>query len=433
MPSNTYVALDTRTLASAASSVTFTGINQNYTDLVLISSINSARGVSLDSVGIQFNSDTTTNYSYTLIQGNTSSGATSGRGTNATDIFVGNCAASSVSNNFSLTTTQIMNYKSTSTFKTILSRGGALVSAVKDTEAIVGLWRKSPEAITSITILSETGSNFNIGSTFNLYGILAEGVSPAPKATGGVVSSDSTYYYHTFASSGTFTPNQTISCDYFMVAGGGGAGATTGGGWAGGGGGAGGYRTFTSTSFTATAYAITVGGGGSGGSGSGGTGAKGGNSSLIGGAISTTTTGGGGGGTTEVNGSTKTNGQPGGSGGGGAQTQTSVSGGAGNEGGYTPVEGYAGRSTTNNPGQGGGAGGVGLDSVYGTVPTPNGVTAFNSNYYASGGYCLNVATGSQNALAFTGNGGSSRNDGTGVNVAGGNGGSGVVVIRYAKA
>jgi hypothetical protein len=429
MPTNTYDALYTNTVTVATPTVTFNTLDQTYTDLVMVITGRCSNTSTGASISIRANSDSGTNYSQLSINASSASTLTE-RYANTTGFDAGRINTANGGNtNVGTSIINLQGYSNTTTFKTMLAQSAVTNEAWPVYEA-VSTWRNTA-AITSLTITC--GYDFVVGTTFTIYGIRAEGVSPAPKATGGVVSSDSTYYYHTFASSGTFTPNQTISCDYFMVAGGGGAGATTGGGWAGGGGGAGGYRTFTSTSFTATAYAITVGGGGSGGSGSGGTGAKGGNSSVIGGAISTTTTGGGGGGTTEVNGSTKTNGQPGGSGGGGAQTQTSVSGGAGNEGGYTPVEGYAGRSTTNNPGQGGGAGGVGLDSVYGTVPTPNGVTAFNSNYYASGGYCLNVATGSQNALAFTGNGGSSRNDGTGANVAGGNGGSGIVVIRYAKA
>ena len=46
------------------------------------------------------------------------------------------------------------------------------------------------------------------------------------KATGGTVTSDSTYWYHTFTSNGTFVPNQSLSVEYLIVAGGGGGGGT---------------------------------------------------------------------------------------------------------------------------------------------------------------------------------------------------------------
>jgi hypothetical protein len=65
---------------------------------------------------------------------------------------------------------------------------------------LLGLWR-STAAITSITLYWR--SNIAVGSTFSLYGIAAEG---AAYASGGYVTSDSQYYYHTFTSSGTFTP-----------------------------------------------------------------------------------------------------------------------------------------------------------------------------------------------------------------------------------
>jgi hypothetical protein len=61
-----------------------------------------------------------------------------------------------------------MNYANTTTYKTVLSRAN---NSAAGTEAIVGLWRSSA-AITSMTVLSETG-NIAIGSTFSLYGILA--------------------------------------------------------------------------------------------------------------------------------------------------------------------------------------------------------------------------------------------------------------------
>jgi hypothetical protein len=41
------------------------------------------------------------------------------------------------------------------------------------TGAVVGLWRKTPEAITSIDVLTLTADTFSIGTTFVLYGIKA--------------------------------------------------------------------------------------------------------------------------------------------------------------------------------------------------------------------------------------------------------------------
>jgi hypothetical protein len=97
-----------------------------------------------------------------------------------------------------------------------------------------GLWNNTA-AITSLTI-AVTGASQTIGSTFYLYGI--SNVTSGSKATGGVVSSDGTYWYHTFPFSGTFTPTQSLTADYLVIAGGGGGGVHHGGG-----GGAGGLRS----------------------------------------------------------------------------------------------------------------------------------------------------------------------------------------------
>jgi hypothetical protein len=429
---NTYVALYTTTLASPAASIVFNSISQNYTDLVLVSRI--IGGTGGNDCLVRLNSDTGTNYSNTVLYGSGSSNALSTRGVNVT-YLAGNITSIETGevNNMVMS---FNNYSNTVTHKTCLTRHNSTHSG-KYVTASAGLWRNT-NAITSIEINTNNNGTWAAGTSISLYGIVAAGANPTPKATGGVISTDSLYYYHTFPSSGTFTPSQALTCDYFIVAGGGGAGATVGGGWSGGGGGAGGYRSFNSVSFASgTAYTATIGAGGNGGSGSGGTGSNGSTTSLIGGAISSSSSGGGGGGTSKENGNTQTNGAAGGSGGGAPQNTVNVNGGAGNSGGYTPVEGYAGFSNTTGgfagTGQGGGAGGIGIAGTYLLEYPFNGVVAFDGNRYANGGgarwLTADVMTGDQ----ATGNGGYSKNDGTGTNYTGGKGGSGTVVIRYLKA
>jgi hypothetical protein len=434
MANNTYVALDKKTVTSNVASIEFTTINQGYTDLVLIVNMQSSyTGDSGNGARLQFNNDTGTNYSDTNLRGSGSS-ALSYRLSNSNYIQAGLLPSSgggTPANTLGAGIINIQNYSNTTTFKTVMSRTNSVYAVV---EASVGLWR-STSAITSIKYFGD--GDILAGSTFSLYGIRAEGLTPVPKATGGVISSDSTYMYHTFTSTGNFTPSQSLTCDYFIVAGGGGAGATVGGGWSGGGGGGGGYRTFSSVSFAnGTAYTATIGAGGAGGSGSGGTGSVGSNTTLIGGAISTATSGGGGGGTSKENGNTQTNGTAGGSGGGAPQNTVNVSGGAGNSGGYTPVEGYAGFSNTTGgfagTGQGGGAGGVGIAGTYLVEYPFNGVIAFNESPYSGGGGARWLTADNMNGIPNSGNGGYSKNDGTGTNYTGGTGGSGAVVIRYAK-
>jgi hypothetical protein len=412
MPTNTYVALDKKTTTGSVSSVEFTGISAAYTDLVLV--MEYSLSAANDSVFMRFNSDTATNYSDTVISGNGTS-ATSGRDTSSSAgirISANNTAQGSGTRQTNIIS--IMNYANTTTFKTVLSR----YSSVGGAEAFVGLWRKTPEAINTITLRFAGGANFETGATFSLYGIAAQPAVSA-KATGGTITNDIQYTYHMFTSSGTFTPTQSLTCDYLVVAGG---GAT----WYDGGtdrawvagAGAGGYRYFTSQSVvSSTAYTVTIGAGGSRGTSP----TKGSNSSFIGGAISTSSTGGAQTHTENAAGINYNGGSSsGGVGGpGGAVTYT------GNEGGYTPVEGYSGGAGASGFGGGGGgssgngASGATGNSAAGGAGTSNSISG-TSVTYAAGGRGGNA--GFLNASANTGNGGGS----------GGSGGSGIVIIRYAN-
>jgi len=159
---NTYVAIATNTLGSTAASVTFSSIPGTYTDLVLI--VNSSASVA-SYISLQYNGDTATNYSVTLMRGN-GSAASSTRYASTSEIYVS--VASINTTEINNTIVQFQNYSNTTTYKTNLSRAN---NASLSTDASVGLWRNTA-AINSIKILN-TGANFAIGSTFSLYGILA--------------------------------------------------------------------------------------------------------------------------------------------------------------------------------------------------------------------------------------------------------------------
>lgn len=167
MPS-TYEPIQTTTLVSGQSSVTIGSggtIPSTYTDLVLVCSTqatSSGQGQSLE-----FNGDTAANYSTTILRGNGTTAA-SARITNNNVALLSNIAVPPTSG-FGVYIVNIQNYSNATTFKTILCRSN---NASEATEAIVNLWRKTPEAITSIKI-AITGGNFAAGSTFTLYGIKA--------------------------------------------------------------------------------------------------------------------------------------------------------------------------------------------------------------------------------------------------------------------
>jgi hypothetical protein len=73
---NTYEAIATQTLGSAAASVTFSSIPSTYTDLVLVCNFETSSNA-IAGVYIQFNGDTSTNYSSTNLIGNGSTAESS--------------------------------------------------------------------------------------------------------------------------------------------------------------------------------------------------------------------------------------------------------------------------------------------------------------------------------------------------------------------
>ncbi len=165
----TYEPIATTTLGSAAATYTFSSIPATYTDLVLIAvGTTTTDGASLT---IRFNADSTSNYSTTVVRGSGSS-ATSARGTFNTSLFLGYGTGFS-SSQITNAIMNIQNYANTTTFKTTISRvNNANGSTGVGTEANVGLWRKTPEAISSIVIGADAG-NLATGMTFTLYGIKA--------------------------------------------------------------------------------------------------------------------------------------------------------------------------------------------------------------------------------------------------------------------
>jgi hypothetical protein len=460
MATPTYEPIQTYTLSTTQSSVTFSSIS-GYTDLVLVANPIISGGTAYNLQG-WFNSDNAgTSYSATRLSG-TGSGSGSSDNVPNYPVLLFSGAVKVQTTYGSQFIIQIQNYANTSTFKTVLCRSSNAATGV---DAIINTWR-STAAVTSFSVRPEV-STFAAGSTFTLYGIANADIGA--KATGGVITYDSTYYYHTFGASGTFTPQQNLTnVDYLVIAGGGGGGNSD----QAGGGGAGGLRsTVTATGgggslesklslTSSTAYTITVGAGGSAAS-------NGVNSSIAGSGLTTiTATGGGAGGQGGISA-----GASGGSGGGGGWSQIGGTG--------TANQGYAGgtASVTNQNNSRGAAGGGGAGAIGGNlVPasTSKGTPANAGSggagvsipeianttgtgvatYYAGGGGGGALLTSDGwNTTAGTGGlggGGNGRQDSAAgsagiVNTGGGGGGSainantglaggsGLVVIRYAKA
>lgn len=161
MATNTYTALQTQVLGSSAASVTFTGISQAYTDLVLICNPNNASSTNTKVQVGNGSLDTGTNYSATQLYGNGSSAA-------SLRVTSTNYALGGVNGGYSNQTIHFMNYSNTTTYKTILSRGNASSAYI---DAAVSTWR-STSAINTIMVQQDGGS-YPAGSTFTLYAVQA--------------------------------------------------------------------------------------------------------------------------------------------------------------------------------------------------------------------------------------------------------------------
>ena len=440
--------------AGGIAAIEFTSIPQTYTDLKIVYSARTTEATTAAIGYISFNGSTS-NFSNFFLQGN---GATIDKGAIArfASYAPGTSNTASVFSNGEI---YIPNYKSTTAAKSFMS------DAVVENNATTGyanffwnMWNPGTQvAITSIS-LATTASSWVENSTFYLYGVTSTSVGV--KATGGnIISQDADYYYHIFTSSGTFTPTESFTADYLVVAGGAGGASGSNGGGNGGGGGAGGARcTVGQTgglgslesplSLTAQAYTVTIGAGGAGGPISDFDGSRGtnGNNSVF---STITSTGGGGGGAYQRNG------YAGGSGGGAGQRPGDTGGAASPSG-----QGFAGGNAVGGNAIGG-AGGGGAGAVGGNcvnagggrggigIATTMGIGG-SLTYYAGGGGGSTHSEGNGLAIGGLGGGGNGRNK-TGSPVAAGGttntggggggggegrsgaaGGSGIVIVRYAK-
>ena len=161
---STYTRIATATGTGSSGTITFSSISGSYTDLVLVANGKISSGTA--NIQVQFNGDTSSLYSTTILYGDGTSGESArNTGTTTYVCFAGYWNATDIAT----TIVNLQNYSNTTTYKTLITRNNA---ASYGTEAIVGLWR-STAAITSFTLQASGGNNFTTASTFTLYGIAA--------------------------------------------------------------------------------------------------------------------------------------------------------------------------------------------------------------------------------------------------------------------
>lgn len=327
--------------------------------------------------------------------------------------------------------------------------GGSLPSGLSLNSSTGAITGTAPAVTTTTTYSFSVNVSDGNNTSTRAFSITVNG----PTVTGGILASDTTYYYRVFKTDSNFGINFSTTIDVLAVAGGGGGSQV--------GAGAGGVVVSDAKSITAGTYPIVVGTGGA-------VGVNGLNTTAFG----HSAIGGGAGGT--GNSATGSSGGSGGGGGrdngyGGSSIQTSGTGytgygfaggnasqtghGGGGGGGGAGAAGGNGGGNGNQSAEVGGAGGAGhsgksswLSAIASVMPS-DWQTATSSGRIAGGGGTASNNGSSQGTSGAGGAGGGGRGfnpavggyyGDPGINHTGGGGGSsreggsGVVVIRYLR-
>lgn len=171
----TYQLIASTILSSTSTSVTFTGINQSYKDLLIRTNIRSDIAADVAAPSLTLNNDGGANYYYRYMRGNnaTSSSATSSSQTEAY-FSSGTTGSTAPTGTFAGSDFYVANYANTNiTGKEILYWQNANTSTASSSWInMASDYYNGSAAITSLTITIGAGSyNMQIGSTFYLYGI----------------------------------------------------------------------------------------------------------------------------------------------------------------------------------------------------------------------------------------------------------------------
>lgn len=170
---NSYESIATISVTSAQSSISFTSIPSTYKHLQLRYLARSARTADNGATMLaQFNSDTGSNYAYHILYGD-GSGVSAYNGSSTTVMRSYSVCSSSSSNTdiYGVGVIDILDYGSTSKYKTLRHLGGYDRNGAGELNLASGLWQ-STSAISTITLtLAESTANYETDSHFALYGV----------------------------------------------------------------------------------------------------------------------------------------------------------------------------------------------------------------------------------------------------------------------
>jgi hypothetical protein len=164
---SSYESIATFTANGSANSYTFSSIPGTYKSLQIRAFLVGGTAVASTNLDIQINADTGTNYAIHWLNGNGASVTASGAANNPR---IEEIITFGTTNQNAAVIIDLIDYASTSKFKTIRSFAGRDNNGSGNVRLSSGLWR-STSAITSINLYSDNAANIPSGTSFALYGI----------------------------------------------------------------------------------------------------------------------------------------------------------------------------------------------------------------------------------------------------------------------
>jgi hypothetical protein len=162
----------------SSNTVTINSIPTTYKHLVVRATVRDSRSGSFaDTIQMQFNNDSSTNYSRIAMRGINNSTFQTFRVTNqqASGEFAPFelCSAGSTNSLLhSANVSEILNYSSSTMFKTIRTFGGYVASATAASSGFAGGTYASTTPITRIDFTNNGSSSFSSDTRFDIYGLV---------------------------------------------------------------------------------------------------------------------------------------------------------------------------------------------------------------------------------------------------------------------
>ncbi len=170
-PATNYESIATANGTGSSGVISFSSIPTDYTHLQIRFIARDDRAVAEDTMSLQFNADTGSNYKrYHLLQGDgATASADAGASSYTNHLFSYATGSSATAGIMCAGVTDILDYANTNKYKTIRTLSGDDRNGAGSISLWSGLWLSS-SAISSFTITAGSG-NFTTLASFALYGV----------------------------------------------------------------------------------------------------------------------------------------------------------------------------------------------------------------------------------------------------------------------